>query len=189
MSEPASVADRGNQTEIVPKSGRGSAVIPIDLTTSVAGAPIYLGGQRGSRVVVEPWAIAITPDSRAAYVADEGVGWVTPLDLVTNSAEPSIRTGYKSEAVAIAPDQAAVAAFSANSRAGLATAFDGSASTSSTSPIATYQWGFGDGTGLTTSAPIVQHTYAHPGRYVVILTVTDEAGIHRTGVHRADHEQ
>jgi DNA-binding beta-propeller fold protein YncE len=169
-------------TEIVLESGFGSAVIPIDLTTGVAGAPIYLGdqisgGQKGSRVVVEPWAIAISPDGHTAYVADEGVGWMTPINLSTDSAEPPIRTGYKSEALAIAPDQAPVAAFSAQvALAGLASAFDASASTSSTSPIATYQWGFGDGMGLTTSAPVVQHTYSHPGRYFVTLTVTDQAG-------------
>ena len=68
-----------------------------------------------------------------AYVADEGVGWMTPINLSTDSAEPPIRTGYKSEALAIAPDQAPVAAFSAQvALAGLASAFDASASTSST---------------------------------------------------------
>ena len=160
------------------RSGRGSAVVPIYLATAVAGTPIYLGDQKGSTVVVNPWAIAITPDSRTAYAADEGVGWVTPIDLSTDTAELSVRTGYKSEALAIAPDQAPVAAFSAQlGLAGTPSTFDGSASTSSTSPITTYQWGFGDGTGLTTNASVAQHTYARPGRYLVTLTVTDQAGI------------
>jgi DNA-binding beta-propeller fold protein YncE len=164
-------------TEIVLKPGTGSAVVPINLTTGAAAVPIYLTGPKGSNVTVEPWAIAITADSRTAYVADEGVGWVTPINLTTNSAEPPVRTGYKSEAVAIAPDQAPVAAFSAQlGLAGLPSTFDGSASTSATSPIVTYQWEFGDGTGDTTSAAVVRHTYAHAGRYVVSLTVTDQAG-------------
>jgi PKD repeat protein len=164
-------------TEIVPRSGRGSAVVPIDLATRVAGGPINLGDQRGSTVVVNPWAIAITPDSRTAYVADESVGWVTPIDLSTYTAELSIRMGYKSEALAMTPDLAPVAAFSA--RLGLASTpstFDGSASTSATSPITTYQCGFGDGTGLTTNASVAKHTYTRPGRYLVTLTVTDQAG-------------
>jgi DNA-binding beta-propeller fold protein YncE len=170
-------------TEIVLQSGNGSAVIPIDLTTGVAGAPINLTIGGKSSVVVEPWAIAITPDNRVAYVADEGVGWVTPINLTTDSAEPPIRTGYKSEAVAIAPDQAPVAAFSVQlAPAGSPSTFNGSASTSSTSPIATRHWDFGDGTGRSTSAPLVQHTYAHPGRYVVTLTVTDKAGTSTTPV-------
>jgi len=171
-------------TEIVLGSGHGSAVVPIDLTTAIAGAPIYLDNQRGSldnqkgsTVVVNPWAVAISPDSRTAYVADEGVGWVTPINITTNSAEPSVRTGYKSEALAIAPDQAPVAAFSVQvAVAGFQSTFDASTSTSSTSPIATYQWGFGDGTGLTSSAPVVHHIYSHPGRYFVTLIVTDQAG-------------
>jgi DNA-binding beta-propeller fold protein YncE len=164
-------------TEIVLKSGYGSAVVPIDLATGVASAPIYLGEQGHSRVVVEPWSIAISPDGRFAYVADEGVGWVTPIDLATNTAEAPVRTGYKSEAVAIAPDQAPVASFIVHlARAGSPSTFDGSASTSSTSPIATYHWDFGDGTGLPTSVPEVQHTYTQPGRYVVTLVVTDQAG-------------
>ena len=136
-----------------------------------------LDNQKGSPVVVNPWDVAITPDSRTAYVADEGVGWVTPINLTTNSAEPSIRTGYKSEALAIAPDQAPVAAFSVQvAVAGFHSTFDASTSTSSTSPIVTYQWGFGDGAGLTSSAPVVHHIYSHSGRYFVTLTVTDQAG-------------
>ena len=170
-------------TEIVLKSGYGSAVVPIDLTTGAAGAPIYLTGPKGHSVTVEPWAIAITPDSRTAYVADEGVGWVSPINLTTNSPEPPVRTGYKSEAVAISPDQAPVAAFSAQlALAGFPSTFDGSASTSATSPIVTYQWDFGDGTGGTTSAAVVRHTYAHAGRYLVSLTVTDQAGTSTTQV-------
>ncbi len=136
-------------TEIVLGSGRGSAVVPIDLTTGVAGVPIYLDNQRGSlgnqkasTVLVNPWAVAITPDSRTAYVADEGVGWVTPVNVTTNSAELSVRTGYKSEALAIAPDQAPVAAFNVQvAVAGFQTTFDASTSTSSTSPIASLSVG------------------------------------------------
>ena len=164
-------------TEIVLKSGFGSAVVPVDLATGVASPPIYLGGQGRKSVVVEPWSIAVSPDGRVAYVADEGVGWVTPIDLATNTAEPPVRTGYESEALAIVPDQAPVASFSVHlARAGSPSTFDGTASTSSTSPITAYQWNFGDGSGTTASVPEVQHTYAQPGRYVVTLVVTDQAG-------------
>lgn len=110
-------------------------------------------------------------------MADEGIGWATPINIATNTAEAQVRTGYKSEAVAITPDQAPVAAFSARlGPAGAPSTFDGTASTSASSPIAAYQWDFGDGTRLTSSAALVQHTYARPGLYVVTLTVTDEGG-------------
>jgi YVTN family beta-propeller protein len=170
-------------TEIVLRSGPGSAVVPVNLTTGLADAPIYLNGPKGSHVVVEPWAIAVAPDGRTAYVADEGVGWVTPINLMTDTAEAPVRTGYKSEAVAIMPDQAPVAAFSVQlGRAGSPSTFDGSASKSSSSPIATYNWDFGDGTGITTPASEVRHTYVKPGQYVITLTVTDEAGTSTTQI-------
>ncbi len=164
-------------TDPTPSSGHGSTVIPIDLTTHTAGAPIAPDYPGGSRAISEPWDVAISPDSRFAYVADQAAGWVIPINMATNKAEPPIRTGYKSAAVAVAPDQAPVAAFSGQlARPGLSFTFNASASTSSTSPIATYQWEFGDGTGLTTDSPVVQHTYTRPGRFVVTLTLTDEAG-------------
>jgi len=51
------------------------------------------------------------------------------------------------------------------------------ASTSRPAPgrtIRSYEWDFGDGT--TGSGANVQHTYATAGTYVVVLTVTDDAG-------------
>jgi PKD repeat protein len=51
---------------------------------------------------------------------------------------------------------------------------DGSGSFGGVGGIVAYQWDFGD--GATASGPQVEHTYTVPGRYYVLLTVTDERG-------------
>ncbi|MFC2046479.1 PKD domain-containing protein [Chloroflexota bacterium] len=57
--------------------------------------------------------------------------------------------------------------------------FDGSQSRPGSSPIATYEWNFGDGT--TGSGSVVTHVYNAPGSYPVTLTVTGEDGLGNTG--------
>ena len=44
-----------------------------------------------------------------------------------------------------------------------------------------YQWNWGDGSGLTTTVtPLSNHVFSAPATYVVVLTVTDDQG--QTGV-------
>lgn len=62
---------------------------------------------------------------------------------------------------------------------GLAVTADGSTSTDSDGTIATYAWGFGDGTTASGVRP-APHTYAQAGTYTVSLTVTDNAGATNT---------
>lgn len=52
--------------------------------------------------------------------------------------------------------------------------FDASSSSDPDDDIARYTWDFGDGTPG--EGRIATHTYAHPGEFVVVLTVTDSAG-------------
>jgi PKD repeat protein/uncharacterized protein YraI len=63
---------------------------------------------------------------------------------------------------------------------GQAINFDGSASRSGGSPIASYEWSFGDGNTGTGAA--VSHTYNNEGGFQVTLTVTDENGLANTEV-------
>ena len=85
--------------------------------------------------------------------------------------------------VAIAPDQAPIAAFRVTrARHGRYTGFDASASTGTTSPIVRYFWRFGDGTFASTNSPTIGHIYTAAGTYTVILTVTDGAGTSTTQV-------
>lgn len=56
----------------------------------------------------------------------------------------------------------------------LSCAFDGTASNDPDGTIASYAWEFGDGTTGTGATPT--HSYANPGTYNVLLTVTDNEG-------------
>ncbi|MEN0128930.1 MAG: PKD domain-containing protein [Brevundimonas sp.] len=73
----------------------------------------------------------------------------------------------------VAPNQAPVPAFD-STIAGLAVAFDGSASADPDGTIASYAWTFGDGGTDSTATP--SHTYTTAGTYTVTLTVTDDKG-------------
>lgn len=85
--------------------------------------------------------------------------------------------------IAITPDQAPVAAFSATPGIpGTPTSFDASSSTVAYGSITAYRWDFGDGTTQQTSVPTTSHTYTKAGPVTVVLTETDAAG---TSVSRA----
>lgn len=64
--------------------------------------------------------------------------------------------------------------------AGASIAFDASASSGQDRTIVSYEWDFGDHSRAWTTAPVWNHIYTEPGRYIVILTVTNRTGI--TGV-------
>jgi PKD repeat protein/uncharacterized protein YraI len=59
---------------------------------------------------------------------------------------------------------------------GQAVTFDASGSQPGSSPIASYQWDFGDGNSITGS-PQETHQYGAPGTYTGTVTVVDETGL------------
>ncbi len=61
---------------------------------------------------------------------------------------------------------------------GVAVELDGSYSRAANGKIVSYAWNFGDGT--TGSGAQVTHIYQQSGRYIVTLTVTDDAGVKGT---------
>jgi YVTN family beta-propeller protein len=73
-------------------------VTPIGTATNTAGPPITVGAG--------PVAIAITPDSKTAYVANFNSDTVTPIATATNTAGPPIAAGAGPNAIAITPDGA-----------------------------------------------------------------------------------
>jgi hypothetical protein len=84
--------------------------------------------------------------------------------------------------VAISPDQAPLAAFSATAGfVGKPTHVDGRGSGASAGQtVAGYDWAFGDGSTAPNGGPTPTHAYAAPGTYTVSLTVTDDAGCSTT---------
>lgn len=144
-----------------------NAVTPVDLGTGTAEAPIPVG--------VTPAAIAISPDGETAYTANANGDDVTPIDLASGTAGASIAVGPRPLGIAIPPIQSPRAIFAVTpAPAGQPTRFDASASTAEGALPIAYEWDFGDGGTLTTTAPIAEHAYARPGAYAASLTVANE---------------
>jgi PKD repeat protein len=103
---------------------------------------------------------------------------VTPIDTATDTARTPIAVGTGPFGIAITPDQAPTAAFTATpAPAGSQTGFDASASSASPGQtLASYHWDFGDGSTQTTSSATTTHAYATAGNHTATLTVTDDAG-------------
>ena len=75
------------------------------------------------------------------------------------------------------PDQAPTAAFTVGSAvAGNPTGFDASSSLPGSTPIVKYRWNFDDGMIVVGTDAVVEHVYAAPGNYRVVLKVRDAAG-------------
>ena len=71
-------------------------VTPVNIATGTAGTPITVGPM--------PTAIAITPDGKTAYVANEGSNTVTPITVATGTAGTPITVGSTPDAIAITPN-------------------------------------------------------------------------------------
>ena len=70
-------------------------VTPIRTAANTALPAITVG--------IWPFAIAVTPDGRAAYVASDLSGTVTPIRTATNTALKPIKVGRWPDAIAITP--------------------------------------------------------------------------------------
>ena len=105
---------------------------------------------------------------------------VTAINTATNQVVGSpIQVGVRPGGIAITPDQAPLASFApAFTRPGVPLTLNGSASRDPDGTIASFAWGFGDGSaGLNTgTTPTATHTYAAPGTYAATLAVTDNEG-------------
>ena len=170
--EPAGIGVDPTGTSVHVVDSANGRVIPISTATGANGA---------AHVGIDPWGLAWGPAGKTAWVinvnavAGEVGGSLIPV--TGSSAAAGVPVGAAPDSVAITPDQAPVARFSAAAaRHGRPTRFDASASFARSSAIATYAWTFGDGTSATTTSPVVRHTYASAGAYRVTLRLTDRAG-------------
>ncbi len=68
---------------------------PIRTATNKAGKAIKVGSY--------PWAIAITPNGKTAYVVNQDSGTVTPIRTATNTALQAIKVETGPIAIAITP--------------------------------------------------------------------------------------
>jgi DNA-binding beta-propeller fold protein YncE len=84
----------GQIPAMTPQYKEKQAVTPVDLATHTPGRPI--------RFSTPPFAIAITPDGKTAYVSN-GNDAVTPIDLATNTPGKPIHIGHPF-AIAITPN-------------------------------------------------------------------------------------
>ena len=124
--------------------------------------------------------LALSPDGSSLYVTDLAFGIYALSAGQGGNLAPktpfaaAIGPAYQ---VAVTPDQAPVATFTAAPGApGAPTLLNASASTASDGVPATYSWAFGDGSTASTPGPVILHTFAAAGSYPVTLTVTDDAG-------------
>lgn len=137
----------------------------------------------GPTPFIEPNGVAFTPDGKQAFVTSEGTDSVFIIRVADNTIIGSpINVNDAPYYLAITPDQAPIARFTATTAvAGSATVFDASTSSSPTGSIKTYLWNFGDGSPVVkTNKPVVKHLFPAPGKWTVTLTVTNTAGTSTT---------
>ena len=161
----------------VTNAGSGT-VSQVTLTNDVATA--ITTGQAGT----DPLGVAVTPDGTGVYIADgvpTTVGTTTPpgtvsvLTTPTTAEQPaSIAVGEGPDAIAITPDQAPIATLTVlPAVAGSPTLFSAAESVFPSSPAASYEWNFGDGTTASTTTPTESHVYTSGGDYTASVTVVD----------------
>jgi DNA-binding beta-propeller fold protein YncE len=146
--------------------------------TAVPFSPFSSGG-------IWPSGVAVSPDSANVYVTNQlttqGAGNVAAFAIGKGGGlTPAAGSPYGGLntplGVAVTPDQAPVARFSAKpAAAGSPSTFDASASTDSDGSVARYDWKFGDGSTLLNGGAKPSHTYGANGKYTVTVTVTDHS--------------
>jgi hypothetical protein len=98
---PATVAAPSRPTGAIMYVAASNGVTPVTTATNTPGRPI--------KISAIPAAIAITPDGKTAYIADEHPGTVTPVSTATNTPGKPINIGgigrlTAETAIAITPD-------------------------------------------------------------------------------------
>jgi len=191
-TNPISIAvtPNGQEAYVVGSNGNppyGLSITPINLASPGSPTPVQLVRPRVAQdrrplaACPQSGQIAIVPAGNEAFVTDSCFGDTFAVSLGALSSPTVINAGPQPWGVAVTPDQAPTAAFSATpAPPGSPTSFDASASSSPVGTIASYAWDFGDGKTQSTSSPTISHTYSSAGTYTVKLTVTNTQGTSTT---------
>ena len=152
-----------------------STVQPVNLSDMTLGTLIQVGAT--------PNGMSLSPDGTYAFVGD---GNDNTIAMVHPTAPPAqvvfknpTNTQNTPTDLAITPDQAPLAYFTATVLSNFQVSFDASLSQAPTGgPLGSYIWDFGDGATLLTktTSPTITHSYLGPGTYNVQLTVATKAG-------------
>jgi YVTN family beta-propeller protein len=129
-SQPAAVALAPNGKTLYLADSQG--ITPVNLSAGTAGRSVSVGHSEASFL-----QIAITPDSKTAYVANYDTNSVVPIDIATNRAGKPIRVGSAPDAIAITPD--GKTAYVADGNAHSVTPIDIATNTAG-QPIQTGEW-------------------------------------------------
>jgi YVTN family beta-propeller protein len=127
---------------------------------------------------LEPEFIAASPDGTKVFASQPTANSMVGVQTAANQPFGPIGTGLEPGGPAFVPDQSPVAslALPAKVRPGVPATLSGAASTDPDGTAANFAWQFGDGGTATGPAPTAAHTYAKPGSYGAVLTVTDNEG-------------
>jgi PKD repeat protein len=194
------VTDQDGRTAQVSQSvtvaPQPSAAFSVTTPSPTAGSPVAFDGsgssESGGSLVSYSWnfgdgsragsgsALTHTYPSAGVYTV---VLTVTDANGRTASASHTVTVATRATPPATGGlPSASITVTTAHPIAGGAVAFSGSGSSDRGSTLVAYNWSFGDGssaTGVSSS-----HSYAHPGRYAVTLTVRDATGASATATQR-----
>jgi DNA-binding beta-propeller fold protein YncE len=182
--QPAGIAASPSGRFLYVADRESGAISPFSIEADGALTPITCS--TGCKPGGEPVGIAASPSGDFLYTSSDNSAAVSPFSIEAGGLLTPITcatgctTGGDSytQSVAVSPDQAPTAAFTATPAvSGQPTSFNGSGSTASSGQsVASYEWSFGDGTTAQNAGPTPSHVYGAPGAYTVTLTVTDNAG-------------
>src|SRR5450756_319549 len=114
IAGPVTPAGAVSSAPTVYVSNDAGYVTPIDSSTNTPGTAVP--------VPLRPYAVAITPDGKTLYVAQDNTNTVTPIDTATNTAGTPITVGNNPTGIAVTPD--GKTAYVANSSDGTVSAIN-----------------------------------------------------------------
>jgi YVTN family beta-propeller protein len=152
---------------------KANLIMVIDVATRQIVNPAVTGPG-----FIEPEFIAPSPDGTKVFASQPTANSMVGLTTAANQPFGPIGTGLEPGGPAFVPDQSPVAslALPAKVRPGVSATLSGAASTDPDGTVANFAWQFGDGGTAGGPAPTAAHTYAKPGSYGAVLTVTDNEG-------------